>query len=31
MRPTAAAPSKQHPRHNPRGGVTCSGIPRVQR
>ena len=31
MRPTAVAPSKQHPRPNPRGAVTCSGIPRVQR
>ena len=30
-RPTSAAPSKQHPRPNLRGGVTCSGIPRVQR
>jgi hypothetical protein len=31
MHPTAAAPSKQHPRPNPRDGVTCFGIPRVQR
>ena len=30
-RPTADAPSKQHPRTKPRGGVTCSDIPRVQR
>ena len=30
-RPTAGAPSKHHPRPNPRGGVTCSGIPRVRR
>jgi hypothetical protein len=30
-RPTSAAQSKQHPRPYPRGGVTCPGIPRVQR
>ena len=30
-RPTANALSKHHPRPNPRGGVTCAGIPHVQR
>ena len=31
MRPTAAAPSKQHARPNPQDDVTCSGMPRARR